>query len=34
MAERHLEILKLLLEYDSLMLEDPIKKTDSQYNSL
>jgi len=34
MAERHLEILKLLLESDSILLEDLTRKTDAQYRSL
>jgi Fic family protein len=34
MAERHLEILKLLLESDSLTLDELVKRTDAQYHSL
>lgn len=33
-AERHLEMLKLLLDAESLMLDELIKKTDPQYHSL
>ena len=34
MAERHIEILKLLLDAESLMLEDLRKKTETQYRTL
>jgi Fic family protein len=34
MAERHLEILKLLLQSDSLMLDELVRKTDVQYRTL